>query len=166
MTQETQGRKKVSRQRALASHKALVIKVDLYAKLGYLLEQSCRDDFAEPARFADDLIKKISVHIFTKYMGLSSKERKPYLKQARVSSWHPYTDQPRPSGGEKEAKKIKMATTLGADKKGSDLTKQEKMTNAPVRTAASEPGDTSQHTTETKKVELNKLCSNTVYIFN
>ena len=52
-------------------------------------------------------------------------------------------------------------------KKGSDLTKQEeKMTNAPVRTAASEPGNTSQHTTETKKVELNKLCSNTVYIFN
>ena len=66
--------------------------------------------------------------------------------------------QPRPSGGEREVKKIKMATTLGADKKGSDLTKQEeKMTNAPVRTAASEPGDTSQHTTETKKVELNKL---------
>ena len=60
-----------------------------------------------------------------------------------------------------------MATTLGAEKKGSDLTKQEeKMTNAPVRTAASEPGNTSQHTTETKKVELNKLCSNTVYIFN
>ena len=50
-----------------------------------------------------------------------------------------------------------MATTLGAEKNGSDLTKQEeKMTNAPVRTAPSEPGDTSQHTTETKKVELNK----------
>ena len=95
--------------------------------------------------------------------GLSSKERKPYLKQARVSSWHPYTDLPRSSGGEKEAKKIEMPTTLGAKKKGSDLTKQEeKMTNAPVRTAASEPGNTSQHTTETKKVELNKLCSNTV----
>ena len=99
--------------------------------------------------------------------GLSSKESKPYRKQARVSSWHPYTDQPQSSGGEKEAKKIEMATTLGAEKKGSDLTKQEeKMTNAPVRTAASEPGNTSQHTTETKKVEVNKLCSNTVYIFN
>ena len=49
--------KKASRQRALASGKnALVIKVDLYAKLGYLREQSCRDDFAEPARFADGLI--------------------------------------------------------------------------------------------------------------
>ena len=112
-------------------------------------------------------LKNISTHLYQVH-GLSSKERKPYLKQARVSSWHPYTDQPRPSGGEREAKKIKMATTLGADKKGSDLTKQEeKMTNAPVRTAASEPGDTShQHTTEMKKVELNKLCSNTVYIFN
>ena len=84
-----------------------------------------------------------------------------------LTSWHPYTDLPRPSGGEKKAKKIEMATTLGAEKKGNDLTKQEeKMTNAPVRTAASEPGNTSQRTTETKKVELNKLCSNTVYIFN
>ena len=37
-----------------------------------------------------------------------------------------------------------MATTLGAEKKGSDLAKQEeKMTNAPARTAASEPRDTS-----------------------
>ena len=35
------------------------------------------------------------------------------------------------------------------------------MTNAPARTAVSEP---SQHTTETKKVELNKLYSNTVYV--
>ena len=84
-----------------------------------------------------------------------------------MSSWHLYTDLPRPSEGEKEAKKIKMATTLGAEKKRNDLTKrEEKMTNAPVRTAASEPGDTSQHTTETKKVELNKLYSNTVYVFN
>ena len=41
--------------------------------------------------------------------------------------------------------------------------REEKMTNAPVCTAASEP---SQHTTETKKVELNKLYSNTVYAFN
>ena len=59
-----------------------------------------------------------------------------------------------------------MATTLGAEKKRNDLTKrEEKMTNAPVRvrTAASEP---SQHTTETKKVELSKLYSNTVYVFN
>ena len=84
-----------------------------------------------------------------------------------MSSWHPYTDLPRPSGGEKEAKKIKMATTLGAEKKRSDLTKrEEKMTNAPVRTAACEHGDTSQHTTETTTVELNKLYSNTVYVFN
>ena len=86
------------------------------------------------------------------------------LKQARVSSWHPYTDLPRPSEGEQETKKIRMTTTLGAEKKRNDLTKQEeKMTNAPVRTAASEP---SQHPTETKKVELNKLYSNTVYVFN
>ena len=108
-------------------------------------------------------LKNISTHLYQVH-GLSSKERKPCLKQARVSSWHLYTDQPRPSGGEKEAKKIKMATTVGAEKKRNDLTKQEeKMTNAPVRTAASEP---SQHTTETKKVELNKLYSNTVYVFN
>ena len=85
-------------------------------------------------------------------MALSSKDRKPYLKQARVSSWHPHTDLPRPSGDQKETKKIEMSTTLGAEKKGSDLTKQEeKMTNAPVRTAASEPRNTSQHTTETRK---------------
>ena len=108
-------------------------------------------------------LKNISTHLYQVH-GLSSKERKPYLKQARVSSWHPYTDLRRPSGGEKEAKKIKMATTLGAEKKRNDLTKrEEKMTNAPVRTAAPEP---SQHTTETKKVELNKLYSNTVYVFN
>ena len=108
-------------------------------------------------------LKNISTHLYQVH-GLSSKERKPYLKQARVSSWHPYTGLPRPSGGEQETKKIKIATALGAEKKGSVLTKQEeKMTNAPVRIAASEPG---QHTTETKKVELNKLCSNTVYVFN
>ena len=83
---------------------------------------------------------------------------------SRPASWHPYTDLSRPSGGEKETKKIRMATTLGAEKKGSDLTKgEEKMTNAAVRTAASEP---SQHTTETKKVELNKFYSDTVYVFN
>ena len=69
------------------------------------------------ARFADDLIKKYQ-YTSLPSTWLTSKERKPYLKQARVSSWHPYIDQPRPSGGEKEAKKIKMATTLGADKKG------------------------------------------------
>ena len=97
-------------------------------------------------------LKNISTHLYQVH-GLSSKERKPYLN----------TDLPRPSGGEKEAKKIKMATTLGAEKKRNDLTKrEEKMTNAPARTALSEPGDTSQHTTETKKVELNKLYSNTV----
>ena len=108
-------------------------------------------------------LKNISTHLYQVH-GLSSKERKPYLKQARVSSWHPYTDLPRPSGGEKETKKIRMATTLGAEKKRNDLTKrEEKMTNAPARTAASEP---SQHTTEAKKVELNKLYSNTVYVFN
>ena len=108
-------------------------------------------------------LKNISTHLYQVH-GLSSKERKPYLKQARVSSCHPYSDLPRPSGGEKETKKIRMATTLGAEKKRNDLAKrEEKMTNAPVRTAASEP---SQHTTETKKVELNKLYSNTVYVFN
>ena len=48
-----------------------------------------------------------------------------------------------------ETKKINTATTLGAKKKGSVLKKpKEKMTNAPVRTAASEP---SQHTTETTR---------------
>ena len=87
-----------------------------------------------------------------------------------MSSWHPYTDLPRGekhSEGEQETKKMKMTTTLGEEKKRSDLIKrQEKMTNAPLRTAASEPADNSQHTTETKKVELNKLYSNTVYIFN
>ena len=52
----------------------------------------------------------------------------------------------------KKPRKLKMATTLGAEKKRSDLTKQEeKMTNAPVRTAASEPGDTSQHTTRNEE---------------
>ena len=83
-------------------------------------------------------------------------------KQARVSSWHPYTDQVRGekcSEAELEAKK--MATTLGAEKKRSE--RQEKMTKAPIRTAATEPG---QHTTETKKIELNTLCSNTINIFN
>ena len=108
-------------------------------------------------------LKNISTHLY-QVLGLSSTERKPYLKQARVSSWHPYTDQSQPSGGEKEAEKIQMATTLGAEKKRNDLTKrEEKMTNAPVRAAASKPG---QHTAETKKVELNKLYSNTVYVFN
>ena len=108
-------------------------------------------------------LKNISTHLLHVH-GLSSKERKPYLKQARVSSWHPYSDLPRSSEGEQETKKIRMATTLGAEKKRNDITKrEEKMTNAPVRTAASEP---SQHTTETKKVELNKLYSNTVYVYN
>ena len=75
-------------------------------------------------------LKNISTHLLHVH-GLSSKERKPYLKQARGSSWHPYSDLPRSSGDEKEAKKIKMATTLGADKKGSDLTKQEEKMTLP-----------------------------------
>ena len=108
-------------------------------------------------------LKNISTHLYQVH-GLSSKERKPYLKQARVSSWHPHSDLPRPSGGEKETRKIRMATTLGAEKKGSGSTKgEEKMTNAPVRTAASEP---SQHTTETKKVELNKLQIQFMYLIS
>ena len=93
-------------------------------------------------------LKNISTHLYQVH-GLSSKERKPYLKQARVSSCHPYSDLPRPSGGEKETKKIRMATTLGAEKKRNGLTKrEEKMTNAPVRTAASEP---SQHRQKRRK---------------
>ena len=78
-----------------------------------------------------------------------------------MSSWNPYIDIPRGekhSEGEQETKKIKMTTTLGAEKKRNDLKKrQEKVTNAPLRTAVSEAGDNSQHTTQTKKVELNKL---------
>ena len=108
-------------------------------------------------------LKNTSTHLHQIH-GLSSKERKPYLEQGRVSSWHPYSDLPRPSGGEQGTKKIKNCHHTRWEKKGSVLIKQkEKMTNAPVRTAASEP---SQHTTETRKVGLDKLCSNTVYIFN
>ena len=107
-------------------------------------------------------LKNISTHLYRVH-GLSSKERKPYLEQARASSCHPYTDLFRHSGGKHVTEKIKMATTLGAEKKRSFLTKrEEKMTNAPVRTATSEP---SQHTTDTKKVELNKLCSNTATLY-
>ena len=74
-------------------------------------------------------------------MLIFQREKNPILSKLGCPSWHPYTDLPRPSGGEKEAKKIEMATILGAEKKGSDLTRQEeKMTNAPVRTAASDPG--------------------------
>ena len=87
-----------------------------------------------------------------------------------MSSWHPYADLPRGekhSEGKQETKKIKMTTTLGAEKKRNDsIKRQEKVTNAPLRTAVSEAADNSQHTTEKKKVELNKLYSNTVYIFN
>ena len=74
-------------------------------------------------------LKNISTHLYQVH-GLSSKERKPYLKQARVSSWHPYVDLPRPSeDDQQETKKIRMATTLGAEKKRNDLTKrEEKMT--------------------------------------
>ena len=93
-----------------------------------------------------------------------------YLTQAKVPSWHPYTDISRVekrSEGEQETKKMKMTTTLGMKKKRNDLIKrQEKMTNTPLRTAASELADNSQHTTETKVVELNKPYSSTVYIFN
>ena len=55
-----------------------------------------------------------------------------------------------------------MVTKPYSEQNGSPK-REEKMTNAPVRTAAPEPDP---HTAETKKVELNKLCSNTVYIFN
>ena len=51
-----------------------------------------------------------------------------YLKQTRVSSMHLYTDlsrSERPSEGEQETKKIKMPTTLSAEKKRNDLKKQE-----------------------------------------
>ena len=93
-------------------------------------------------------LKNISTHLY-QVNGLSSKDRKSYLKQARVSSWHPYSDLTRPSEGEQETKKIRMATTLGAEKKRNDLTKrEEKTTNAPVRTAASEP---SQHTRQKRR---------------
>ena len=88
-------------------------------------------------------LNNITAHLYQLH-GLSSEERKPYLKQARVSSWYPYFGLSRgekPSEGEQEIKKIKMATTLGAEKKWNDLTKREKkMTNAPVRNATSEPG--------------------------
>ena len=63
--------------------------------------------------------------------------------QARVSSWHPYTDLSRgekPSEGEQETKKMKMTTTLGVEKERNGLTKrEEKMANTPVPTAAYEP---------------------------
>ena len=54
-------------------------------------------------------LKNISTHLYQIH-GLSSEERKPYLKQARVSSWHPYTDLSEgemPSEGEQETKKKK-----------------------------------------------------------
>ena len=51
-------------------------------------------------------LKNISTHLLHIH-GLSSKERKPYLKQARVLSWHPYGDLPRPYEGEQETKKIR-----------------------------------------------------------
>ena len=99
-------------------------------------------------------LKNISTNLYQVY-GLSSKERKPYPKQVRAWLCHPYTNLPWPSVGEQETKQIKMATTLGAEKKRSVLTKQEeKMTNVPLCTAASK---SSQHTTETERVELSKL---------
>ena len=36
-------------------------------------------------------LKNISTHLLRVH-GLSPEDRKPYLKQARVSPWHPYTD--------------------------------------------------------------------------
>ena len=87
-----------------------------------------------------------------------------------MSSWNPYTDIPRgkkQSEGDEETKKIKITTTLSAEKKRNDLKKpHEKVTNAPLSPPVSEAWDNSQHTTVTKKVELNKHYSNRVYIFN
>ena len=61
---------------------------------------------------------------------------------------------------------IEMTTTLGVEKEQSDLIKrQEKMANASLRTAASEPGQ-QKVPKETKKAELNKRFSNTVYMSN
>ena len=61
---------------------------------------------------------------------------------------------------------IEMTTTLGVEKEQSDLIKrQEKMANASLRTAASEPSQ-QKVSKETKKAELNKRFSNTVYMSN
>ena len=61
---------------------------------------------------------------------------------------------------------IEMTTTLGVEKEQSDLIKrQEKMANASLRTAASEPSQ-QKVPIETKKAELNKRFSNTVYMSN
>ena len=57
-------------------------------------------------------LQNVSTHLLRLH-DLSSKERKSYLKQARASSWHPYIDLSRgekPSEGEQETKKMKMAT--------------------------------------------------------
>ena len=78
-------------------------------------------------------LKNLSTHLY-QVQGSFFKERKPYLKQARVSSWRPCTDLPRPFEGKQETKKLKMATTLGAEKKGSDLTKQEEKNDKRSRT--------------------------------
>ena len=61
-----------------------------------------------------------------------------------------------------------MATTLDVEKMQSDLTKrQEKMTNAPVRAAASEPVDTSQHwSTHDRNEESRMLNSNCIFIIS
>ena len=51
-------------------------------------------------------LKNISTYLYQVH-GLSSEERKPYLKQARVSSWHLYTDlsgREKPSEGEQKTK--------------------------------------------------------------
>ena len=105
---------------------------------------------AHTVRFADDS------------SWLILRREKTFVKQARVSSWHPNTDLSQGeklSEGEQETKK-NGHHTLGVEKKRSDLKREEKMTNTPVRTVASMPGQ--KMSTETKKVELNKLYSNTV----
>ena len=55
-----------------------------------------------------------------------------------------YLEAKKPSEGEQETKKVKIATTLGPEKKRNSLTKGgQKMTNPPVRTAASDSSQNS-----------------------
>ena len=49
-------------------------------------------------------LKNISTHIL-QVLGLQSKERKPYLKQAKVSSWQPYIDKSPYMNSEKPGEK-------------------------------------------------------------
>ena len=106
-------------------------------------------------------------------------ERKKWLGKARFSISHKHcsgslTGRPSHTLKETRTRSVLKPTKPAGKVTASMVTKpypkqhaspkrEEKMTNAPVRTAVSEP---SQHTTETKKVELNKLYSNTVYVFN